>query len=645
MQDFTTLNLPTELLGSLEKMNFNTPTPIQAQAIPHALEGKDILGSAQTGTGKTGAFGIPLVAHLLNNPRGTALIMTPTRELAVQVMQALRQMLVNSPQIKTAVLIGGEPMPKQFQQLKNRPRLIVGTPGRINDHLTRGTVQLNEANFLVLDETDRMLDMGFGIQIDKILKFMPKQRQTLMFSATLPPYIIKMSNQYMNEPVRVSAGNVSTPVIKIEQETIKVQTADKYTKLTEELAKRSGSVIIFVKTKHGADKLAFRLAKDDHEAEAIHGDLRQHKRDRVIKSFREGKYRILVATDVAARGLDIPHIEHVVNFDLPQVADDYIHRIGRTGRNGASGQAVNFVSGEDGAKWKAIQRLLNPGDKGQYEGDGQPQRSSGGGGGRSSSGRGPSSGRSYGGANSNSSPYAKKRPFGSRADGNDRGRSFDAPRGNREDRPMRDSRPPMGRNESYRNSDFRDAPRASEDRGNRFEKASPDRDGNREGGNKSRFEAPRHEGRPAFRTERPNRDAPRSEGRGDNRGNFRNDRPNRDAPRSEARSDNRGDFRPRSDAPRSTEGRGDNFRSDRFAAKNTSSRPEGRQERPRFEGNRSDAPRTEGRTGNGDRKRHEGGRNGNSAGGRSDRPARSDAPRFDAPRGDKPKFFGRSRAA
>lgn len=611
MQDFTSLQLPKALASSLDKMNFHAPTPIQAQAIPHALEGKDILGSAQTGTGKTGAFGIPLIAHLLNNPRGTALVMTPTRELAVQVMQALKQMLLDSPQIKTAVLIGGEPMPKQFNQLKMRPRLIVGTPGRINDHLARGTVQLNEANFLVLDETDRMLDMGFGIQIDKILKFMPKQRQTLMFSATLPPYIIKMSNQYMNEPVRVSAGEVSKPVLKIVQETIKVQSADKYTKLTEELAKRSGSVIVFVKTKHGADKLAFRLAKDDHEAEAIHGDLRQHKRDRVIKQFREGKYRILVATDVAARGLDIPHIEHVVNFDLPQVADDYIHRIGRTGRNGAEGQAVNFVSGEDGAKWKAIQRLLNPGDKGQYEGDGQPQRSSGGG------GRGkPQGGRSsFGGKGGNTSPYAKKRPFGSRADGSDRGRSFDAPRfsdnrGNREDRPMRDSRPSMGRNESFRNSDFRDSPRSSEDRGNRFEKARPDRDGNREGMNRSRFEAPKFEGR---RSEKPRFE--RSEGRSDNRGNFRSDRPNRDAPRS-------------------TEGRGDNFRTDRFAAKNTSSRSEN------------------GRNANGERKRHEGGRNGN-AGGRSDR-QRSDVPRFesrgDAPRGGnksgkQPKFFGRSRAA
>ncbi len=584
MKDFASLNLPKALLNSLEKMNFNTPTPIQAQSIPEALKGHDILGSAQTGTGKTGAFGVPLVAHLLNNQRGTALVMTPTRELAVQVMTALKQMLANSPQIKTAVLIGGEPMPKQFNQLKMRPRLIVGTPGRINDHLARGTVQLNEANFLVLDETDRMLDMGFGVQIDKVLKFMPQKRQTLMFSATLPPYIIKMSNQYMNNPVRVSAGDVSTPVLKIEQEMIKVQQGDKYAKLTEELEKRSGSVIVFVKSKHGADKLAYRLSKDEHEAEAIHGDLRQNKRDKVIKQFRDGKYRILVATDIAARGLDIPHIEHVINFDLPQVADDYIHRIGRTGRNGAEGKAMNFVSSEDGAKWKAIQRLINPGEQGQYEGDGQPQR-----GGKSGGGQ-----RSRSAQPGQKSPYAKKRPFGSRADGS--GGGFRQNReGGREDRPQRtdrfrEDRPQrsVGRNEAFRNSDFRDAPRSeyrgdrkegrfenrsSENRGNRFDAPRQDRDGNREGANRGRFEGPRSE--------------------------FRSDRP--------ARSD-----------------------------------------RPRFEGNRSDASRgdrpSRGRDGNGERKRHEGGRNGN--GGQSRNASEGYRSKRSEPRngGDKPRFAPRRAA-
>ncbi len=629
MQDFTTLNLPEALLSALDKMNFNTPTPIQAQSIPQALEGKDILGSAQTGTGKTGAFGVPLVAHLLNNPRGTALVMTPTRELAVQVMAALKQMLSMSPQIKTAVLIGGEPMPKQFNQLKMRPRLIVGTPGRINDHLARGTVQLNEANFLVLDETDRMLDMGFGVQIDKILKYMPKQRQTLMFSATLPPYIIKMSNQYMNEPVRVSAGNVSTPVIKIEQEMIKINNSDKYEKLTEELAKRSGSVIVFVKSKHGADKLAYRLSKDEHEADAIHGDLRQNKRDKVIKSFREGKYRILVATDIAARGLDIPHIEHVINFDLPQAADDYIHRIGRTGRNGAEGKALNFVSGEDGAKWKAIQRLLNPGDKGQYEGDGQPQQRGSSGGGRSKPAYGAGNNR----GSSNGSPYAKKRPFGSRADGSDRGNRYDAPRQDRgdfRDRPAR-SDAPRGEFRSDRpQSDRSDRParpdgqrfdnhfesrgERGERSGNKFAAPRPDsrqdsrsaprqdRDGNREGANRSRFEEPRSEGGYKNR----NKDF----------GDFRADRsaPRSDAPRQAPRQDRDGNReggnRSRFEAPRS----------------------EGRSNAPRFEGRRAEGGRSDGARSNNGGNRP----SGNAQGNRSNTTQGS---------GEKPRYSSRTRAA
>ena len=465
MQDFTTLNLPKALADALTKMNFNTPTPIQAQSIPHALEGKDILGSAQTGTGKTGAFGIPLIAHLLNNPRGTALVMTPTRELAVQVMAALKQMLVNSPQIKTAVLIGGEPMPKQFNQLKMRPRLIVGTPGRINDHLARGTVQLNEANFLVLDETDRMLDMGFGIQIDKILKFMPRQRQTLMFSATLPPYIIKMSKDYMKDPVRVSAGEVSAPVMKIEQETIKINSGDKYARLTEELNNRSGSIIVFVKSKHGADKLAYRLSKDDHEADAIHGDLRQNKRDKVIKSFREGKYRVLVATDIAARGLDIPHIEHVINFDLPQVAEDYVHRIGRTGRNGAEGKALNFVSSEDGAKWKAIQRLINPGEKPQREDDGRPPQHF---------------------ASRREKPAGKRTPFkqgGSRDGGRDYSNASGGFRANRENR--------------FGGGNRADAPR-SEFRSERSDAPRGEFRSDRSRSDRPRSDAPRNNDKPRF---------------------------------------------------------------------------------------------------------------------------------------------------
>jgi ATP-dependent RNA helicase DeaD len=363
MENFSTLNLPPALMRSLEAMKFLTPTPIQAQAIPPAMEGRDILGSAQTGTGKTGAFGIPMVAKLLSSPRGVALVMTPTRELAQQVLEALTKMAGPYSGLKTALLIGGESMPKQIQELRGRPRIIVGTPGRINDHLERGTLMLHDANFLVLDETDRMLDMGFSAQIDKILKFVPQQRQTLLFSATLPKHIITMSERYMRDPVRVAVGAASAPALKITQETKHVSETEKYPTLLNELAQRQGSVILFVKTKWGADKMAMRLRKDKYSAEAIHGDLRQSKRERVITAFRDYKFRILVATDIASRGLDIPHIEHVINYDLPQCPEDYIHRIGRTARAGAEGAAICLIAPADHEKWDAIQRLLNPGMK------------------------------------------------------------------------------------------------------------------------------------------------------------------------------------------------------------------------------------------------------------------------------------------
>ncbi len=363
MANFDSLDLPEVLRQALAHMQFTTPTPIQAAAIPLALAGKDILGSAQTGTGKTGAFGIPLIAKLINEPNGTALVMTPTRELAVQVLGLLENLLGANSGINTALLIGGEPMPKQFRQLKMRPRLIVGTPGRINDHLQRGTVKFNDTNFLVLDETDRMLDMGFGVQIDKIVKHLATPRQTLMFSATLPANIVQMSNKYLVSPERVSVGSLTAPIAKIKQEIIHLKEDDKFGQLLVQLQQREGSVILFVQTKWGCDKMAKKLTDANHSAEPIHGNLRQQQRDRVIQSFRDKKCRILVATDIAARGLDVPHIETVINYDMPQCPEDYIHRIGRTARAGAEGTAVNLISSKDGAKWKAICRLLNPGDK------------------------------------------------------------------------------------------------------------------------------------------------------------------------------------------------------------------------------------------------------------------------------------------
>ncbi len=371
MTQFSAFGLPETLLKALVKIGFNEPTPIQSQAIPPALAGRDILGSASTGTGKTAAFALPMLAHLIKSPKSMALIMAPTRELAVQVLSTIQPLLLMHREISAACLIGGESISKQFAQLKRMPRIIVGTPGRINDHLARGTLRLGQADFLVLDETDRMLDMGFGVQIEKIIKVMAAKRQTLMFSATIPQEIVRLSAKYLVNPERISVGSTNKPAANIKQEVIHTAETEKYANLLDQLNKRQGSIIVFVKTKHGADRMATKLSKAEHRADAIHGDLQQRKRDRVIQGFRDQKYRILVATDVAARGLDIPHIEHVINYDLPQAPEDYIHRIGRTARAGAEGEAVNLVTPSDGKKWGAIVRLINP------NGDGAPMKSSG----------------------------------------------------------------------------------------------------------------------------------------------------------------------------------------------------------------------------------------------------------------------------
>jgi superfamily II DNA/RNA helicase len=364
MTDFTSFEIPSFLPTSLASIGISSPTPVQSQTIPIALEGKDILASAQTGTGKTIAYLIPLITNLENNPNAKGVILAPTRELATQIKEAALQLLKGTKRINIALLIGGDRIFKQLDELKRLPRLIIGTPGRINDHLNRGSLKLHETNFLVLDETDRMLDMGFSEQLDDIKAFMPNKHQTLMFSATLPSNILNLSKKYLIDPTRIAVGPENTPSPKVKQDIIHTSENDKFTHLLTALSERVGSVIIFVKTKRGADNLAKMLKDELHKANAIHGDLPQSKREKVIWAFRNGKYRILVATDVAARGLDVPHIEHVINFDLPMQAEDYIHRIGRTGRAGAEGQALSFISPDDQRKWRMINQLINPSEKG-----------------------------------------------------------------------------------------------------------------------------------------------------------------------------------------------------------------------------------------------------------------------------------------
>ena len=358
MKKFSDFNLTSPILTALKNLNLSEPTPIQLLSIPLALEGRDLLGTAQTGTGKTFAFGIPLVNHLALNKESGALILTPTRELALQVLTALKSLTSKDNLLDAALLIGGDPIQKQLKQLK-KASLVVGTPGRIKDHLKRKSLNLKQFDFLVLDETDRMLDMGFLEDIKAIIEKLPSH-QTLLFSATLPKNISDLAQKFLNKPERINAGKENSPIINIKQEVRNISQKEKFDQLKIELLERTGSIVLFVKTKRSADKIALQLRKDKLNAEAIHGDLRQIKREKVLMKFRKNQFQILVATDVAARGLDIPLIEHVINYDIPQNPEDYIHRIGRTARAGAKGSALTFLTPADKKNWYLIEKLLNP---------------------------------------------------------------------------------------------------------------------------------------------------------------------------------------------------------------------------------------------------------------------------------------------
>jgi ATP-dependent RNA helicase DeaD len=363
MEKFVDVNLAPSLNQALEKIGYITATPIQQQAIPVALEGKDILGSAQTGTGKTAAFLIPIINNLLNNPSkaSKAIILTPTRELARQIAEVAKSMLTFTPYLKSCMLVGGEPIGKQLHILKTkRPRIIIGTPGRVIDHMERGTLRLDTTQYLVLDETDRMLDMGFDEQIADIVSDIPDTRQTLLFSATISKEIAKIAQNYLNNPERISIGHTNTATTTVKQQNISTTGENKYDDLVKALHDNTGSAIIFVKTKINTDKLCYRLNKDKYQAVALHGGLPQRKRDRALKSFRDQKFDILVATDVAARGLDVDHIDLVINYDLPQAPEDYVHRIGRTGRADREGRAISLITAEDKNLWFRIDKFLNP---------------------------------------------------------------------------------------------------------------------------------------------------------------------------------------------------------------------------------------------------------------------------------------------
>jgi ATP-dependent RNA helicase RhlE len=317
---FEELNLAPKLLEILRRHQFTVPTPIQHKSIPVAIEGKDIIGIAQTGTGKTLAFGLPMIQRLAEL-KGQGLVLVPTRELALQVEQTLQK--IGSPlNVRTAVLIGGEPIARQIRSLARRPHILVATPGRLLDHLQQKSVNLNEVKILVLDEADRMFDMGFAVQLNQILKQVPKARQTLLFSATMPPAIVQIATQHMALPLRVEVAPAGTTIELVEQELFILPQQSKLGLLENLLQQYKGSILIFLRTKHATKKVTATIRALGHNSAEIHSNRSLNQRREALEGFRSGKYRILVATDIAARGIDVTGIEVVINFDLPDVAED-----------------------------------------------------------------------------------------------------------------------------------------------------------------------------------------------------------------------------------------------------------------------------------------------------------------------------------
>jgi ATP-dependent RNA helicase RhlE len=349
------------LLRAVAELGFTEPTPVQAAAIPPALAGKDVLASAATGSGKSAAFGLPLLQSLAQLPRGKtrALILAPTRELAQQIADHLTA-LAKHTGVRVAAVYGGVGMGPQISAFKRGTEIIVATPGRLLDHLTQGTAFLGNVSLLVLDEADRMLDMGFLPDVRRIMKRVPPKRQTLFFSATIGPEIAQLAAEMLVQPVRVELQTTAAPAEGIEQ-TVYTIAHHRKADLLLELLRRNGeiySAIAFTRTKSRANRLAAHLQKHNVSVERIHGDRSQSQRTRALDDFKQGKFRVLVATDIAARGIDIVELGHVINFDVPMVPDDYIHRVGRTARASAKGDAITFVAADEEQYFRQIERKL-----------------------------------------------------------------------------------------------------------------------------------------------------------------------------------------------------------------------------------------------------------------------------------------------
>jgi ATP-dependent RNA helicase RhlE len=357
---FSQFTLSAALMARLDANNFVIPTPVQAGCIPPALEGRDILATAQTGTGKTLGFLIPIVEMMQKNdvPGAQALILLPTRELAMQVERAFLAIRSSNKQT-VALVVGGLAEQSQLQAIRRGARLIVATPGRLEDFLKRKLVRLDGVKIIVLDEVDRMLDMGFQPAIARIAAMLPEARQTLCYSATLEGAVKEVARKYLNNPVRVEIGSILKPAENVELRTFEVAPDKKQDLLEHLLGSEEGSFLVFVRTKHGADRVARRLTRSGWSATQIHGDRSQAQRNSALRSFSEGRHRVLVATDVAARGIDVANVAHVINFDMPKVAEDFVHRVGRTGRASARGVASTFAGPAERGELRKIERTLS----------------------------------------------------------------------------------------------------------------------------------------------------------------------------------------------------------------------------------------------------------------------------------------------
>ena len=596
---FSEFKLCDALMDAIKDLGFTKATAIQEKAMPRLMQGADLIACAQTGSGKTAAFALPMLEKLQNNPGRTSLILAPTRELAEQIHRMILDLGRYLPQFRTSLLIGGTSMMPQKRTLSKNPMIIVATPGRLLDHLRQRTARLDQVCYLVLDEADRMLDMGFEPQLSAILKFLPKDRQSLLFSATIPTDIIQLSKNYLTNPERVTIERAPESAPKIKEIVVETTSLKKRDALLEAVNARSGSMLIFTRTQQRTERICDFLEDYGLSVGQLHGGRTHGQRQAAIRGFREGTFRVLVATDIAARGLDIDHVEAVINYDLPRSPEDYVHRIGRTGRAGREGEAVSLIEPEERNLWRNILRLQKGNQPSSYN-----QRGGGGGsfarpdsfGGRNDE-RGGQRDRPRFGRPRFDGPRNDSRgdrpSFGSRPSFGDRGRSerpsfgnrserpafgerserpsfgsqSDSPRaerpafGERSERPSFNSRPAFGERNSF--GPRSDAPRSENSSfsprdGNRSERPFNDRDGNRaerpsfrEGsGNRER---PSFNSRPSFGERNsfgPRSDAPRSDrpARSDSSSSYSNRPSHADRP---AFGGERKSFGPRSDAPRS----------------------------------------------------------------------------------------------